>query len=402
MPAPILMPDPPPSDGTVVLRPWVESDLDELLTCFEDPTISHWLPMIPYPYTKADARAWFATLEPRRAAGSGVGFAIAGAADEALLGGIALRPDDERRAEVGYWVRSEQRAGGSRPGRCVSSHDARSPSSGSRGSSSTPTWPTWRRSGSRSGPGIPAKACCVRGSRCKASRATTCSTPSSRRSAGPTRSARSTCLGRPRGRRGAARDPAGRRRRRSPGALAPSRPPTPPLCRRSAATPAPVAGSRRLAVAVVLGPNVLELGPVGEIGALRAGQGHDGHSGDGHTRQACLASCRSSRDSLPCGAGGVGVAVAASRSSSPSSPGRRVRSPCGDMVATGRPRPERRLARRATRRSRGRSRRTSSSTASARSRHRCRTPRPLRRHPAASSSSAGSQQRIPRPTRCAS
>ena len=112
MRAPIVMPEPPPRDGTVVLRPWAESDLDELLTCFEDPTISHWLPMIPYPYTEADARAWFATLEPRRAAGSGVGFAIAGAADEALLGGIALRPDDERRAEVGYWVRSERRGRG--------------------------------------------------------------------------------------------------------------------------------------------------------------------------------------------------------------------------------------------------------------------------------------------------
>jgi hypothetical protein len=41
---------------------------------------------------------------------------------------------------------------------------------------------------------------------------------------------------------------------------------------------------RRLAVAVVLGPDVLELGPVGEIRALRDGDGDDGHPVDPRTR----------------------------------------------------------------------------------------------------------------------
>jgi RimJ/RimL family protein N-acetyltransferase len=109
--APIALPDPPSSDGTVMLRPWTETDLPELVRCFEDPTISRWLPMIPYPYTDADALEWFSTLSPRLAEGTGAGFAIVDASG-GLLGGCALRPDDDRRAEVGYWVRKDRRGEG--------------------------------------------------------------------------------------------------------------------------------------------------------------------------------------------------------------------------------------------------------------------------------------------------
>src|SRR3989440_4581083 len=112
MGAPIALPDSPPTDGVVTLRPWEEDDLPELVTCFEDPGISQWLPMIPYPYTEADARKWFATLGPRRAAGTGAGFAVVDAGAGGLLGGIAFRPDDERRGEAGYWVRKERRGQG--------------------------------------------------------------------------------------------------------------------------------------------------------------------------------------------------------------------------------------------------------------------------------------------------
>jgi RimJ/RimL family protein N-acetyltransferase len=110
--APIALPDPPPTDGAVTLRPWAESDLPELVRCFADPTISQWLPMIPYPYAEADARKWFATLAPRREAGTGAGLAIVDAMSGKLLGGVGFRPDDERRAEVGYWVRRERRGEG--------------------------------------------------------------------------------------------------------------------------------------------------------------------------------------------------------------------------------------------------------------------------------------------------
>ena len=112
MAAPIALPDPRPTDGVVTLRAWAEDDLLEVVRCFEDPTISRWLPMIPYPYTEADARKWFATLAPRRAAGNGAGLAIVDAVNGELLGGVGFRPDDERRAEVGYWVRRERRGEG--------------------------------------------------------------------------------------------------------------------------------------------------------------------------------------------------------------------------------------------------------------------------------------------------
>ena len=112
MGAPIPLPDPPPTDGVVTLRPWAESDLPRVVECFADPTISRWLPMIPYPYTEGDARKWFASLVPRCAAGTGAGFAVVDAVSGELLGGIGFRPDDERRAEVGYWVRKERRGRG--------------------------------------------------------------------------------------------------------------------------------------------------------------------------------------------------------------------------------------------------------------------------------------------------
>jgi RimJ/RimL family protein N-acetyltransferase len=112
---PIVLPKPTPTDSVVTLRPWREADLPEIVRCFDDEEIARWLPPIPQPYSDADAREWFATLRPRLASGDGAAFAIVDAETAALLGGIGLRSEGDRRVEVGYWVRRERRGEGIAP-----------------------------------------------------------------------------------------------------------------------------------------------------------------------------------------------------------------------------------------------------------------------------------------------
>jgi RimJ/RimL family protein N-acetyltransferase len=109
---PIVLPDPLPSDGVVTLRPWAKRDLPEVVRCFDDEEIARWLPLIPQPYTEADARDWFETHVPRLVSGSGASFAIVDATKGELLGGIGLRSEGEARVEIGYWVRRERRGHG--------------------------------------------------------------------------------------------------------------------------------------------------------------------------------------------------------------------------------------------------------------------------------------------------
>src|SRR2546423_15653145 len=109
------MPEPPPTDGVVTLRPWGERDVPELLTIFRDPALSRWLPMIPYPYLERHARDWLASLGPRLVEGGGAHFAIVEAGTGAVVGGIGIRPEGSGRAEVGYWGRAERRGGGVAP-----------------------------------------------------------------------------------------------------------------------------------------------------------------------------------------------------------------------------------------------------------------------------------------------
>ena len=42
----------------VTLRPWSEDDIPAILAVIEDPDILHWIPVIPRPYRREDARAF--------------------------------------------------------------------------------------------------------------------------------------------------------------------------------------------------------------------------------------------------------------------------------------------------------------------------------------------------------
>ena len=101
------MSEEPRSDGVVALRAWKAADAPALVDCLDgDEAISHWLDLIPQPYTLADALAYI----------GGVGeqaFAVTDAGDGSVLGSIGLRwNDDHDVAEIGYWLRSDARGRG--------------------------------------------------------------------------------------------------------------------------------------------------------------------------------------------------------------------------------------------------------------------------------------------------
>lgn len=106
------LPDPPLSDGTVVLRPWAETDVPAITAACRDPEIPKWIPLVPEPYTEQDAHEYVAQARQWWKDGSAGTFAIT--VDEQPVGSIGLHANarDEGRAAVGYWVAREARGRG--------------------------------------------------------------------------------------------------------------------------------------------------------------------------------------------------------------------------------------------------------------------------------------------------
>ena len=108
-------PDPPLSDGVILLRPWTLEDVPELAAAANaDAEIARWLDQIPQPYAEGDARAYVElALAGWRGGEPETPFAIADAAG-AVAGSIGVRWADpaEGVANVGYWIRSDARGRG--------------------------------------------------------------------------------------------------------------------------------------------------------------------------------------------------------------------------------------------------------------------------------------------------
>jgi RimJ/RimL family protein N-acetyltransferase len=105
--AELRRPDPPLTDGVVLLRAVRESDVPALVEACQDPDIKRFTSSVPDPYHESDARAWLALHRDDEQHGVEINFAIADADDEtALLGVTGLHDFDwkSRRAATGYWV----------------------------------------------------------------------------------------------------------------------------------------------------------------------------------------------------------------------------------------------------------------------------------------------------------
>ena len=107
-PRPPCPPTPPPlGDGAIVLRPYAEADMPDLVSACNDPETQRWLVMLPTPYTE--------TRRPRVPGARGRDgwesryealYCIADAASDRLLGGVGLHGDEAWAgvAEIGYHV----------------------------------------------------------------------------------------------------------------------------------------------------------------------------------------------------------------------------------------------------------------------------------------------------------
>jgi [ribosomal protein S5]-alanine N-acetyltransferase len=101
-------PDPPLSDGVIVLRPLNESDLPTIERAASDAEILKWFDLhtrSPADYLAAKREAW--------AEGTGASLAICDATrPDTCLGQVFIERDDDGRGSVGYWLLEDGRGKG--------------------------------------------------------------------------------------------------------------------------------------------------------------------------------------------------------------------------------------------------------------------------------------------------
>lgn len=99
--------------GGVRLRPWRESDIDQVVASCQDPEIQRWT-TVPVPYLRDHAVDFVESMAPEQWSDrSGALFCVAGP-DDRVLGSCGLVAVDAEHlvAEVGYWVAAEARGAG--------------------------------------------------------------------------------------------------------------------------------------------------------------------------------------------------------------------------------------------------------------------------------------------------
>jgi RimJ/RimL family protein N-acetyltransferase len=103
---PIVLPDPPLSDGVVTLRAFTLDDIPAVTAACQDPEIARWTAMIPSPYTEDDARQWIESHDEARAAGLACPFAVVDAESGELLGSAGFHQIEweDSSLDIGYWI----------------------------------------------------------------------------------------------------------------------------------------------------------------------------------------------------------------------------------------------------------------------------------------------------------
>jgi ribosomal-protein-alanine N-acetyltransferase len=111
----LAYPDPPLTDGVVVLRRWTLDDLGCVEEATEDPDIPKGT-TVPATFTPAEGQAWIERQWSRHNEGTGLSQAIADAASNEALGAGVLMARKPGTVEIGYWLipRARGRGIGSR------------------------------------------------------------------------------------------------------------------------------------------------------------------------------------------------------------------------------------------------------------------------------------------------
>jgi RimJ/RimL family protein N-acetyltransferase len=101
------------SDGTIILRPWVDDDAADLFREIQDPEVVRWL-NIDMPYTFEDAAGFIAKVVERWEQQTGAHFVIADADDGRFRGYLGVLDAGEAMnvVEIVYWVAASARRRG--------------------------------------------------------------------------------------------------------------------------------------------------------------------------------------------------------------------------------------------------------------------------------------------------
>jgi RimJ/RimL family protein N-acetyltransferase len=97
-------------DG-LVLRPWRDSDVFNVLAVCQDPEIARWV-TIPQPFRLADAEAFIENAMTMWRTGTGAPFAIIDEATNRLLGAVTRFGPDGHQATFGLWLAPDARGRG--------------------------------------------------------------------------------------------------------------------------------------------------------------------------------------------------------------------------------------------------------------------------------------------------
>jgi RimJ/RimL family protein N-acetyltransferase len=81
----------------ILLRPWRKDDAEGVYAACQDPDIQRWIPVIPRPYTREDARA-FVSGEPELGP-----YQFAIVEHTRLVGSLSLRVNESGTGHLGYW-----------------------------------------------------------------------------------------------------------------------------------------------------------------------------------------------------------------------------------------------------------------------------------------------------------
>jgi RimJ/RimL family protein N-acetyltransferase len=97
----------------VILRPFADSDVPELVEALTDPEVSRWTRMA-FPYTEEHGYDWVRVSAELRRTGEGTHLAVIDAGTDRLLGGIGLDVAGSV-GTFGYSIRADARGRGCAP-----------------------------------------------------------------------------------------------------------------------------------------------------------------------------------------------------------------------------------------------------------------------------------------------